>query len=115
MRSRTIAKKKEYALPQRYHSMVDSLRSSLTTEDTSFFPAFTTLMNTPTTSITKETNYLTLPLNLITWVDSISELHNLRMQLHEVIDESNKRDDIDNSMRLDSFVSFDSEFRTDNG
>ena len=117
MRSRTIAKKKEYALPQRYHSMVDSLRSSLTTEDTSFFPAFTTLMNTPTTSITDDegTNYLTLPLNLITWVDSISELQNLRMQLHEVIDESNKRDDIDNCIRLDSFVSFDSEFRTDNG
>lgn len=116
MRSRTIVKKKEYALPQRYHSMVDSLRSSLATEDMSFFPAFTTLINTSTTAATddKETNYLTLPHSSITWVDSISELHNLRMQLHEVIDESNKLYDIDSSIRLDNFVSFDSEFRTDN-
>lgn len=115
-RSRTIVKSKEHALPQRYHSLVDSLRLSLV-KDTWLVPSFTTLMNTPTTSTTddKETNYLTLPLNSITWVDSISDLHSLRMQLHEVIDESNKLDDIDNSICLDSFVSFDSEFRTDNG
>lgn len=115
-RSRTIVKSKEHALPQRYHSLVDSLRLSLV-KNTWLVPSFTTLMNTPTTSTTddKETNYLTLPLNSITWVDSISDLHSLRMQLHEVIDESNKLDDIDNSICLDSFVSFDSEFRTDNG
>jgi hypothetical protein len=115
-RSRTIVKKKEYALPQRYHSMVDALRLSLA-KYTWLVPSFTTLMNTPTTSASddKETNYLTLPHSSIKWVDTITELHNLRMQLHEVIDESNKLDDIASIIRLDNFVSFDSEFRTDNG
>ena len=102
--SRSVVRKKERTLPHRYRSMIDSLQRSSTKDGSKF----SVLMNSPLAHSTgDETRYFSLP-HSPTWVDSLDDLQRLRARLHETIDVSN--DSFGGEIRLDNFVSFDSEF-----
>jgi hypothetical protein len=102
--SRSVVRKKERALTHRYRSMIDSLQTSSTKDG----PSFSILMSSPLAhSAGDETRYLSLP-HSPTWVDSLDDLQRLRARLHKAIDVSN--DSFGGEIRLDNFVSFDSEF-----
>jgi hypothetical protein len=102
--SRSVVRGKERALTHRYRSMLDSLQRSSTKDGSTF----SVLMNSPLAhSAGDETRYFSLPQNP-TWVDSLDDLQRLRARLHEAIDVST--DSFGGDIRLDNFVSFDSEF-----
>lgn len=90
-------------LPGRYHSLIRSLKQSLA-EDT-LAPSWALLMNRNPAKI------LTLPCPP-TWIDSSQDLLRLRSKLSNAINGSKRR--FGDEMRIDKFISFDSEFRAEN-
>lgn len=109
--ARDRAKKKDYFIPDHYHSLFSSLHDTLT-EDTSS-PTWSVLMNCHNRDrVDGGKANLSLP-NHPTWVDCIEDLQSLQSKLHATISSSNL---IENSeIRLDKFISFDSEFRSADG
>jgi len=105
------AKKKEHPIPTSYELVIKSLQASFI--DGSPVPSWAVLMNHDTTTDKEAEKYLSLP-SPPKWVDSPHDLKCLRSKLHEVIDNSNS-DTLNNKMKFEHFVAFDSEFRSEYG
>ena len=97
-----------YALPGHYYSIINSLIAASSNGD-SIMPSWGVLMNTP---VIGDTKHLSLPCPP-TWVDSTDDLQILQAKLQNIISSSNNA--LNANRRLEDFVAFDSEFRSDQG